>query len=154
MSVPDINPILCLVVLILFHDRVFHDKAFLDHVRFSYECFDRVITNCIARELQYEAGLARYLFGRCGEITREAVKARTARFHERMEQLAKDNNLEIIMLDIGNSLLEPATKALQKLQPIPENQDRIVAIFKQQDYASCWNFHSKEKVLRRKIRRV
>jgi len=154
MPIPDIDPNIWLVVLILFHDRVFHDKAFLDHVRFSYECFDRVITNCIARELQYEAGLAKYLFGGYGEISRETVKARTALIHEQMEQLAKDNNLEIIMLDIGNSLLEPATKAFQKLQPIPENQNRIVAIFKQQDYANCWNFHSKEKVLRRKVRRV
>jgi len=154
MPLHDISPIIVLVVLILFHDRVFHDKALLDHVRFSYECFDRVITNCIARELQYEGGLARHLYLKCGEVTREAVKARTARLHEQMEQLAKDNDLEIIMLDIGNSLLEPATKAFQRLQPPPEDQDRIVAIFKQQDYASCWNFHSKEKVLRRKIRRV
>jgi len=154
MPVPDIDPILYVIVLILFHERVFHDQAFLDHVRFSYECFDRVITNCIAKELQYESGLARYLFNECGEITREAVKARTARLHERMEKLAKDNSLEIITLDIGNSLLEPATKAFQTLQPIPENQDRIVAIFKQLDYASCWNFNSKEKVLGRKIRRV
>jgi len=73
---------------------------------------------------------------------------------EQIEQLAKDNNLEIIELDIGNNLLEPATRAFQKIQPIPDDEDRIVAIFKQQAYANCWNWHSKEKILRRKIRRV
>jgi hypothetical protein len=154
MPTIDINLLLCLLVLILFHERVFSDKAILDHIRFSYECFDRVITNCIAQDLQYEAGLGRYLFNNYGEVSREAVKARTARFHEQLEQLAKDNDLEIVKIDIGNSLLEPATKELRKIQPISDDEDRIVAIFKQQDYGNCWNFHSKKKVLRRKIRRV
>jgi hypothetical protein len=154
MSVPNIDPILCFLVLILFHERVFSDKAILDHIKFSYECFDRVITNCIVQDLQHEAGLGRYLCCEYGEVSREAVKARTAHIHEQIEQLAKDNNLEIIELDIGNNLLEPATRAFQKIQPIPDDEDRIVAIFKQQAYANCWNWHSKEKILRRKIRRV
>jgi hypothetical protein len=154
MPTIDINLTLCFLVLILFHERVFSDKAILDHIKFSYECFDRVITNCTVQELQYEAGLGRYLFGGYGEVSREAVKARTARIHEQVEQLAKSKNIEIIELDIGNSLLEPATKALQKFQPIPDDEDRIVAIFKQLDFAKCWNWHSEEKILRRKKRRV
>jgi len=154
MTTIDIDPVLCLLVLILFHERVFSDKAILDHIRFSYECFDRVITNCIAQELQYEAGLGRYLFDNYGAVSHEVVKARTARIHEQMEQLAKDNDIEIMMMKMGNSFLEPATKELRKIQPIPHDEDRIVAIFKQQDYGNCWNWHSKEKVLRKKIRRV
>jgi len=146
--------VLLMGVLVLFHHRVFSDRGLLDHIKFSYECFDRVITNNHARELQYERGLAEYLFDHYGDVSREAVKARTSRIHEQMEALAEKSGIKIKKVDIGTNLLELAQKEYQNIQPISDRKDRIVAIFKQQDYGNCWNFHSKDKVLRRKIRRV
>lgn len=149
-----IMPLMILGLFLLFHERVFSDRSLLDHVKFSYECFDRVITNCLVKTLQYEKGLGQYLFYRYGEVSREVVKARTDRLHEQMEKFAEKNNLKIIDIDVGNSLLEIANKEYRKLQPTSDDRDFIVAIFKQQDYGSCWNFHTKKKELRRKIRRV
>lgn len=153
MSIPNIELTLFVLVLILFHKKVFSDKSLLDHIKFSYECFDRVVTNCITRELQYEKGLSRYLFDQYGEVSREVVKARTAVLHEQMEELAKKNNLEIIDIDIGSSLLERANKELEKRQKT-DDDDFVVAIFKQLDYGNSWNLDSKEKKLHRKIKRV
>lgn len=149
-----IIPIIFVGAFLLFHERIFSDKSLIDHIKFSYECFDRVITNCISKNLQYEKGLATYLFDNYYCISREVVKARTASIHEQMEQLAKENNLEIININLGNSLLEQANKEWKKRQPVSDDGDYIVAIFKQQNYGNCWNFHSKEKTLRRKVRRV
>jgi hypothetical protein len=146
--------VLLIGVLVLFHKRVLSDKALLDHIDFSYECFDRVITNCLARELQYEKGLAVYLFDHYGDVSREVVKARTSRIHEQMENLADKNGIKIKKVDIGTNLLELAQKEYRDIQQTSDDKDRIVAIFKQADYGSCWNFHAKEKILRRKIRRV
>ena len=141
-------------LFLLFHERAFSDKSLLDHVKFSYECFDRVITNCMAKTLQYERGLYYYLFQQYGGISREIVKARTAHIHEQMEKLVEKNNLEIIKIDIGTNLLELATKEYRKLQPTSDDSDFIVAIFKQQAYSKCITFDPKEKKLDRKIKRV
>ena len=123
-------------------------------MKFSYECFDRFITNCIAQPLQYENGLSRYLFEEYGTVSREAVKARTARFHEQMEEIAKRKCIEIKKIDKRISLLELAKKELRKMEPIPDNEDSIVAIFKHVAYGNSWNFNSKKKTLQRKPRRV
>ena len=149
-----IMPLMILGLFLLFHERAFSDKSLLDHVKFSYECFDRVITNCMAKTLQYERGLYYYLFQQYGGISREIVKARTAHIHEQMEKLVEKNNLEIIKIDIGTNLLELATKEYRKLQPTSDDSDFIVAIFKQQAYSKCITFDPKEKKLDRKIKRV
>lgn len=141
-------------VIVLFHHRVFSDRSLLDHIKFSYECFDRVITNNHARELQYEKGLAVYLFDRYGDVSREVVKARTSRIHEQMETLSEKRCVNIKKVALGTNLLELAQREYQDIQPISDCKDRLVAIFKQADYGNCWNFHSKDRVLRRKIRRV
>lgn len=107
----------------------------------------------MARELQYEKGLIGYLFERYADISREVLKVRTNRIHEQMEEVAKVHGIEIVKIDIGNSLLEPAQKIFKKMQPTIDD-DLLVVIFKQQAYGNCWNFNSKEKKIQRKIRRV
>ena len=147
-------PFLFVCIHLLFHERVFSDKSILDHIKFSYECFDRVITNCIAKNLQYEKGLSAYLFEECGGISREAVKARTNHIHEQMEKLAKEEGIEIKKIDTRVNLLQLAMKDLKKLEPIPDGEDRIIAMYKQLAYCNSWNFNTEKNVLQRKIRRV
>lgn len=112
------------------------------------------MTNCIAKNLQYEKGLSAYLFEECGGISREAVKARTNHIHEQMEKLAKEEGIEIKKIDTRVNLLQLAIKDLNKLEPIPDGEDRIIAMYKQLAYCNSWNFNTEKNVLQRKIRRV
>lgn len=147
-------PILFVSINLLFHERVFSDKSILGHIKFSYECFDRVITSCIAQNLQYETGLSAYLFEECGRVSREAVKARTNHIHEEMETLAKEEGIDIKKIETPASLLQLAIKDLEKLEPIPDDEDQIIAIYKQLAHCNSWNFNTEKKVLQRKLRRV
>lgn len=149
-----ILPVYFFLLHLLFHDRVFTDKSLLDHIKFSYECFDRVMTNCIVKNLQYEKGLSAYMFEEYHGASREAVKARTNRLHEQMEEIAEEYQIQIINVKKGMNLLDLASKELEKQQPIQENDDQIIAIFKQLNYCNSWNFNSKENALQRKVRRV
>lgn len=110
--------------------------------------------NCIAKNFQYEKGLSAYMFEEYHGVSRAAVKARTNRIHEQMEEIAEKNQIQIKNVEKGINLLELASNELKKQQSIRGNEDQIVAIFKQLNYCNSWNFDSKENELRRKIRRV
>ena len=145
--------ILLVGTLVLFHHRVFQNPDLLKHINFSYECCDRVITNCIRKDLQYERGVKGYLFRVCGDNSKESLKARTARLHENIQNLAKQNTIGIKTIKIGTNLLDIAKKDFQR-QPIQENENTVVSIFKQLAYGNCWNFNTKKKRIERKVRRV
>ena len=77
-------------------------NAFLQHhqssIRFSYECFDRILLNAIIQILQYPASVVGFLKDKRGlsTITPSYFKAVSTDYHRFVQDLAQQRGLQIV----------------------------------------------------------
>lgn len=121
----------------------------LKYVDFSYECWDRFITNNIVREFYYDKNA---LIEFVGGPTRNHFREKTKWFHSRMKEIASEHSAPAITVDKDANKLELANQFLETRRS-NGFETGVICILRSLEWRCSWNYNLRFG-LRRIPRRV